>query len=76
LRPLFEALAGNRTLRTLDCSGNSISSKWARDVVLPAVRANASRRKLDFRREFGQLAITDDAIPELAEAEELVAARQ
>ena len=67
LRPLFEAFAGNRTLRTLSCRGNEISRSFARDVILPAVRANASLRKL----LFGQ-----NDIPELVQAEQLVVARQ
>jgi hypothetical protein len=47
LRPLFAALAGNRTLRTLNCRANNISRECARDIMLPAVRANASLRNLD-----------------------------
>jgi hypothetical protein len=46
LRPLFEALPHNAHLRELDCSHNDISEAFARDVLLPAVRANASLRKL------------------------------
>jgi hypothetical protein len=66
LRPLFDAIAGNCTLRTLDCGYNYISPECARDVLLPAVRANASLRKLQFRQ---------NNIPGLEELEELVWAR-
>ena len=65
--PLFAALAQNTTLRTLKLESNGISRECARDVVLPAVRANTSLRKL----EFGQ-----PDIPELVEAEQLVMGRQ
>jgi hypothetical protein len=46
LRPLFEALPRNTYLRTLDISRNGISSDFARDVLLPAVRANTGLREL------------------------------
>ncbi len=46
LRPLFEALPGNAHLRELDCSDNNVSTACVRDVLLPAVRANASLRAL------------------------------
>jgi hypothetical protein len=46
LRPLFEALPHNTHLRALKCDGNQISDAFAADVLLPAVRANASLRKL------------------------------
>jgi hypothetical protein len=62
--PLFAALAQNTTLKL---ESNGISRECARDVVLPAVRANTSLRKL----EFGQR-----DIPELVEAEQLVRGRQ
>ncbi len=50
LRPLFEALPGNTHLRKLECEGNIISDAFERDVVLPAVHANASLRELDAGR--------------------------
>jgi hypothetical protein len=65
--PLFAALAQNTTLRTLKIAYNDISRECARDVVLPAVRANASLRELQFWQP---------DIPELVEAEELVRGRQ
>jgi hypothetical protein len=46
MRPLFEALPGNSHLRQLKCSGNGITDEFARDVLLPAVRANTSLRTL------------------------------
>jgi hypothetical protein len=46
LRPLFEALPRNSHLRTLNCSYNKFSDACARDVLLPAVRANTSLRTL------------------------------
>jgi hypothetical protein len=66
LRPLFEALAGNRMLSTLVCGNNYISRECARNVILPAVRANASLQKL---------IVGQHDIPGLAKAEHLVAAR-
>jgi hypothetical protein len=44
LRPLFEALPHNTHLRTLGCLGNDMSEACARDVLLPAVRANTGLR--------------------------------
>jgi hypothetical protein len=49
LRALFEALPANTHLRTLDCTSNRISEASAADVLLPAVRANASLRTLIIR---------------------------
>jgi hypothetical protein len=46
MRPLFEALAGNTHLRTLDAAHNRASFACTTDALLPAVRANASLRKL------------------------------
>jgi hypothetical protein len=50
LRALFEALPANSHLRTLNCRFNDMDAAFARDVALPAVRANASLRevKLDW----------------------------
>jgi hypothetical protein len=50
MAPLFAALHGNTHLHTLDCPGNDMSEAFARDVLLPAVRANASLRALDTGR--------------------------
>jgi hypothetical protein len=46
LRPLLEALPANTHLRTLNISFNRMSDEFARDVLLPSVRANTSLRKL------------------------------
>jgi hypothetical protein len=46
LRPLFAALRRNTHLRALDCADIEISVWFAADVLLPAVRANKSLRKL------------------------------
>jgi len=65
LRPLFQAVAVNTTLYRLDCFRNNISAACARDVVLPAVRANTSLRLLKLGWD----------APELVEAVEFVYAR-
>jgi hypothetical protein len=65
LRSLFQALPANTHLCTLKVSFNGMSAIFARDVLLPAVRANTSLRKLSTSAEF----------PEGREAEALVAAR-
>jgi hypothetical protein len=49
LRPLFEALPANTHLRALACHANKATELFGRDVLLPAVRANTSLRKLDLR---------------------------
>ncbi len=47
LGPLFDALPRNTHLRGLHCGlGNNMSEAFARDVLLPAVRANTSLREL------------------------------
>jgi hypothetical protein len=46
---LLGALTGHSSLRELDCSGNGITDAIARDVLLPAVRANTSLRTLTAR---------------------------
>jgi hypothetical protein len=46
LRPMFEALPANTHLRALTCHTNYISDALVRDVLLPAVRANTSLRRL------------------------------
>jgi len=64
LRPLIEALPHNTHLCVLDCSGD-LSDAFDRDVVLPAVRANTSLRKLATGGIYGPS----------NEAEELVSSR-
>jgi hypothetical protein len=46
MRALFDALPHNMHLQELECSHNGICDAFARDVLLPAVRANTSLRKL------------------------------
>jgi hypothetical protein len=67
LRPLLDALPGNTNLRALDVSINGTSEAFARDVLPPAVRANASLQALSART----LQVDFSA----REAETLVAAR-
>jgi len=74
LRPLFAAVAQSTRLRELDSAHNDISSKFARHLVLPAIRSNASLRSLVIvdREGFGQ----DEATRlVLGQAEALVAER-
>jgi hypothetical protein len=74
LHPLFEALPHNTHLRTLDVTGNNVSAACARDVLLPAVRANTSLRKLFLGENRDDVA--DEFIRVfLREATALVAAR-
>ena len=68
LAPIFEALPRSSTLKELIFYGETISREFARDVILPAVRANTSLRTLDFG-PYGE------TLPELAEAQAIVAAR-
>jgi hypothetical protein len=46
LRALVAALPRNTHLRTLHCYGNGMSDAFARGVLLPAVRANTSLRRV------------------------------
>jgi hypothetical protein len=67
LRPLVAALPHNTHLRTLDAAANVMSDACARDVLLPALYANASLRRLHAERD------DDDEL--MHEAELLVARR-
>jgi hypothetical protein len=70
LAPIVEALALNsHNLRKLDLHGNSMSEAFARERLLPAVRANTTLRALDCLG-YGE---TEPAAA--AEAEELVRRR-
>jgi hypothetical protein len=71
LRPLLEALPHNTHLRMLGISNNGMNAAFARDVLLPAVRANTSLRQLRAADAFNG-AIRDAAA---REAVALVAAR-
>jgi hypothetical protein len=42
MRPVVEALRHNTHLTKLDCRGNAMSEEFARNELLPAVRANTS----------------------------------
>ncbi len=45
--PIMDALPHARRLQKLDCMYNSMSEAFARERLLPAVRACASLRELD-----------------------------
>ena len=71
LGALADALAHNTHLRELGCFNTGMSARFARDRLVPAVRANTSLRKLNASEQWA-----DGAAPaELLEAEQLVAAR-
>jgi hypothetical protein len=65
MAPICAALAHNTHLRVFTCCRNNISAACARDVLLPAVRANASLRTL--------IAVNDAAAPQAASIEEAMA---
>jgi hypothetical protein len=67
LCPLMDALARNTHLRVLFLQANGMSKAFARDVLLPAVRANTGLHML--------AAALGRGFPESREAEALVAAR-
>ena len=67
LAPIFEALPRSSTLKELTFWHETISREFARDVILPAVRANSSLQKLSFGHDMPLL--------ELTEAHAIVAAR-
>jgi hypothetical protein len=62
LRPLLDALPTNTHLRKLDVSWNDMSAACARDVLLPAVRANTSLRKLGAAFHHGRNRAVDAAV--------------
>jgi hypothetical protein len=67
--PVAEALRHNTHLTKLDCSENLMSEAFARNVLLPAVRANAALHEL-----VAWSPVADGSAPQL-EAVALVAAR-
>jgi hypothetical protein len=71
LRPLFDALPANTHLRTLNVAGNDMSPEFARDVLLPAARANTSLRQLIVLLHPGRF----EGDAHMREAQALVAAR-
>ena len=68
LAPIVEALALNRHLRELDLSYNDMSEAFAREQLLPALRANTTLR--EFTCE------TYEPMPLAAEAVDLVRRRE
>jgi len=68
LAPIFEALPLNRHLRMLNAGYNDISEAFARERLLPAVRANATLCELE-------CANSEPGAPAAVEAEELVRRR-
>ena len=76
LAPLFEALPRNSHLRELQCCFTGPSEAFARDVALPAVRANTSLRELCGNQDWVFVKQDGEAPPEWLEAEALVAARR
>jgi hypothetical protein len=79
LRALLEALPRNSHLRTLDCTYNDMSVAFARKVLLPAVRANASLRTLHAAEGWQLMTETADALARrtrhATEAERIVNSR-
>jgi hypothetical protein len=55
LRALMEALPRNTHLRTLDVRYNEVTEAFARDVLLPAVRANTSLQRLHVGGDFAAM---------------------
>jgi hypothetical protein len=68
LAPIFEALPLNRHLRMLNAGYNDMSEAFARERLLPAVRANATLCELE-------CANSEPGAPAAVEAEELVRRR-
>ena len=75
LGPLFDALPRNSHLRELNCAVTGMSAAFARDVFLPAVRANTLRKLDASANSYDDEGNEVEALPELLEAEVLVAAR-
>lgn len=71
LAPLLAALPTNTHLRVLRCAGNACSATFARESLLPLVRANASLREL-VAATHGDLRADDERICALREAQALV----
>ena len=75
LAPILEALPRSSTLKELVYSVGryeTISREFARDVILPAVRANTSLRALRFGHDEDH---DDETLPEFVEAQAIVDAR-
>lgn len=63
LRALVLALPSNTHLRRLDISHNGLGDGFARDVLLPAVRANSSLRELKAFGPASHLLVMAEGIP-------------
>jgi hypothetical protein len=81
LSPVLEALRHNTHLTALHCCGNDMSEVFARNTLLPSVRANTSLRELvaaEEEEEEEEDDFDDEVDRDVAaacEAEALVAAR-
>jgi len=71
MAPLVDAVARCGTLLALDARRNGLSPAFARTRLLPAVRGSASLVQLTLRDDGDR-----GALPELAEAEELIRERR
>ena len=86
LAPIFQALQGNAVLEELALGEEHISAEFARDVVLPAVHANTSLRKLKGLRwvdapesdsdDEEEDDVEEELLPELQEVKDILAARR
>ena len=72
LRPVFTALGRNTFLRTLLLHENTLTDPFARDVVLPSLRANSGLRKI----VLFDLEHDEESVPYLVKAQALVFARR
>jgi hypothetical protein len=73
MTPIFEALRGSTVLEVLSfgCIDALFSAEFARNVLLPAVRANTSLRRL-----FGFRSVDGEPLPALREVEVILEARR
>ena len=69
MAPIFTVLSRTTRLKSLAFTGEEMSFEFARDVVLPAVRANNSLLELKFYDD-------NELLPELVEAQNIVNARR
>ena len=79
LEPIFQALRGNSELVELIRMAEQVSADFARDVVLPAVRANTRLRKLFgfcWVDANGWPVYDDEQDPSLLEVQDILAARR
>jgi len=76
LAPIFEAMRCNSGLVELAVLGEQISADFARDVVLPAVRAITSLRRLHKVHLVGAGEEEPTVDPSLREVEDILEARK